>query len=84
MISNPSNLYLCSSSCRIKYQHVLFRLPGLSPELRALALIYGHDSTDDRHWDFLWKLYVDSPVDTDRKFIMKAFALYREKSRVTQ
>merc|ERR1719450_1383859 len=60
------------------------RLPGLSPEIRALAITYGHDSSDDRHWDFLWKLYVNSPVDTDRKIVMKAFALYRDKDRVTQ
>ncbi|XP_065670521.1 endoplasmic reticulum aminopeptidase 1 isoform X1 [Hydra vulgaris] len=58
------------------------KLVGLSPENRALALMYGYNSSNENDWDFLWKLYEKSEVDTDRKIIMKALAQFKEKNKI--
>ena len=65
-----------------KLKKYFFSLIGLSPENRALALMYGYNSTNEKDWDFLWKLYEKSEVDTDRKIIMKALAQFKEKEKI--
>lgn len=46
--------------------------------------MYGYNSTNDAHWNYLWQLYSMSGVDADRKIIMRAFAQFKEKDKVEQ
>ena len=46
--------------------------------------MYGYNSTNDAHWNYLWQLYTMSGVDADRKIIMRAFAQFKEKDKVEQ
>ena len=59
-----------------------YRIPGLSAELRALAIIFGFDPKDDDDFKYLWKTYVETPFDSDRRFIMKAFSRVKDKKKL--
>lgn len=69
---------------QVAFSFFINSLKGLSPENRALALMYGYNSTNDAHWNYLWQLYSMSGVDADRKIIMRAFAQFKEKDKVEQ
>ncbi|XP_066913104.1 glutamyl aminopeptidase-like [Clytia hemisphaerica] len=51
---------------------------GLSPENRLLALYYGFEAENVDHYNFLWRLFRTSPIDTDRRILMKAFPRFKQ------
>lgn len=60
----------------------IYRDAGLSAELRALAMVFGSDPKNDDDFKFLWKTYVDTPLDAERRYIMKAFSRVKDKKKL--
>ena len=54
-------------------------LEGVSPENRLLALYYGFNPNKTTEYEFLWKLYETSPMDTDRRILMRTLGLFKSK-----
>ena len=59
-----------------------FRDAGMSAELRALAIVFGSDPKNDDDFKFLWKKYVNTPLDAERRYIMKAFSRVKDKKKL--
>ena len=51
-------------------------------ELRALAIVFGSNPKNDDDFNFLWKTYVNTPLDAERRFIMKAFSRVKDKKKL--
>ncbi len=64
------------------YVYFFHRIPGMSAELRALTIVYSFDPKSDDDFDFLWKTYIETPLDTDRRFIMKAFSRIKDRKKL--
>eukprot|EP00794_Sanderia_malayensis_P004789 gene4789-5416_t len=58
------------------------KVPGMTAELRALTLIFGFDAKKDDDFNFLWKTYIETPRDADRRFIMKAFSRVKDRKKL--
>ncbi len=54
----------------------------MSVELRALTINFASDPKKDDDFDYLWKLYIETPLDSDRRFIMKAFSRIKDKKKL--
>jgi len=55
---------------------------GMPAELRALAIVFGSNPKNDDDFKFLWKTYVNTPLDAERRFIMKAFSRVKDKKKL--
>ena len=51
-------------------------------ELRALAIVFGSNPKNEDDFKFLWKTYVETPLDAERRFIMKAFSRVKDKRKL--
>ena len=69
-------------TCCSNYDKSIYRIPGMPAELRALTLVYASDPKNDGDFEFLWKTYVETPLDADRRFIMKAFSRVKDKKKL--
>uniref|UniRef100_A0A7M5XDN7 Aminopeptidase n=2 Tax=Clytia hemisphaerica TaxID=252671 RepID=A0A7M5XDN7_9CNID len=55
----------------------------ISPENRALALMYGFNPNSTDHLSYLWKLFKESPLDSDRRILMRSIPQFRSQINQT-